>query len=72
MQALPVRPDDVQVMLRDEPAAQFSPPLGEVTAIAAPATIEKSASLTSLTAAFEASLIRIRAWIEGVFGTVQV
>jgi hypothetical protein len=48
----------VHVMFWVVPAVQDSPPLGEVTTTLADDTIENNSLLSSLTAAFEASLTR--------------
>ncbi len=59
------------VIFCNEPTIQVSPPLGEVIVIIGPELIENTELLTSLTAAVEVSLTRIKQVAEGVFGIVQ-
>ena len=59
-------------MLAEYPTVSDSLPLGDVTVTLGTGAIVNAASLTSFTAALDASLIRIDICVETEFGTVQV
>jgi hypothetical protein len=70
----PTVPVIVQVMARDVPTIQLSPPFGDVTVIVGVGTcaaIVNEALLTSAGVPVDASLIRTRQFDDTVLGTAQ-